>query len=916
MSGLERLVLDHTEQIILLVEQATLRIVMANKKALSSLGYAEGDLLSKTILDIESALQDVFYWADVRNGQCSSIESQDGLYLCADGSMHPATKSIRVLEHSGKQWLLVQAREIPDEQGFEDALARTTSQLRATLESTGNGILVIDWQGRIASMNRLFSTMWKIPEDMLLRQDEFAVLGFISSSVVETDLVLRRMREIIETQETEDILHLHDGRVFQCKSLPQYLDERIIGRVFGFNDITGRIRIEQDLIAAREKAESANQAKADFLAMMSHEIRTPMNGVMGMTTFLLDTPLSNEQKHYLEIIRTSSESLLTIINDILDFSKTEARKLSLEIIDFNLLNLLEEIVDLNSLRAAEKGLEFKWRLDADVPLLLRGDPGRIRQILANLIGNALKFTHEGMISLSVDLASRHERSVALHIEVQDTGIGIASENLVKIFSPFEQADSTTTRKYGGTGLGLAICRQLVELMGGKISVISEENQGATFSLDITLEQQPDRQNEAEPPELLPLRELKGTKILVVDDNPITLRNLLALLKLWGFDVEGAAEAHGALALIDGTRSKGAPFRCVFVDMSLPGNDGERLGRAIRENPDNAGTAIIMCVSAGYRGDAKRLEQEGFSAYLNKPVKRSILMECLLRVLGGGGADNNAIITRRSLADAGKRAIHLLVVEDNPVNTMIIKGLLAKLGYTQVSSACDGLEALEMASHEKYEMILMDCQMPKMDGYNATRLLREKGVKSPIIAMTAHTLSGDMEKCLESGMDDYLTKPIAFERLSACLDQWLLCTADPVGTAAYPEAGISRESNEIFSYSSFLKNLMGDAELAKTLLQMFVASMPEDLEKLKDAIACGDGKLVRSAAHFIKGAAANMCAVSINAVAYEIEQAGMRGNNELAIELVEKLDCQWLAFLEHPKVAEHLEHINLPDARHG
>ena len=303
MSSLERLVLDNSEQMILLVDPESLQIVMVNRTAQQNLGYSEEELLAKTILDVESALQDVFYWEEVRGGQYSNIESQEGLYLCADGSMRAASKSIRMVERDGRCWALVQAKEFQEEHRIEDDLARTTSQLRATLESTGNGILVIDWQGRIASMNRLFSAMWLVPEDLLLQQDDAAIVEFVLASVIDQESIRRRLHEIVEDKETEDILHLKDGRVFQCKSLPQYLEERIIGRVFGFNDITERIRIENDLIAARERAEAANQAKAAFLAMMSHEIRTPMNGVMGMTALMLDTALSSEQKCYLDIIR-------------------------------------------------------------------------------------------------------------------------------------------------------------------------------------------------------------------------------------------------------------------------------------------------------------------------------------------------------------------------------------------------------------------------------------------------------------------------------------------------------------------------------------------------------------------------------------------------------------------------------------
>ena len=908
MSGLERLVLDHTEQMIMLVEPETLRIVTANRVALSNLGYTEKELLEKTILDVESALQDVFYWEDVRNGQCLNIELQEGLYLCADGSMHAATKSVKVVEQDGKRWMLVQALENRNEHRVEDDLARTTSQLRATLESTGNGILVIDWQGRIASMNRLFSTMWQLPEDLLLRQDDGAVLDFISGCVTDVDIVPRRLREIVESKETEDILYLKDGRVFQCKSLPQYLDERIVGRVFGFNDITERIRIEQDLIAARERAESANQAKADFLAMMSHEIRTPMNGVMGMTTLLLDTSLDSEQKRYLDIIRSSSESLLSIINDILDFSKIEARKLSLENSDFNLLKLLEEIADLYALRAAEKRLEFAWCLDPDVPLTLRGDPGRIRQILTNLIGNSLKFTPEGTISLRVSRLLDRQGRLVLHIEVGDTGIGIASENLDKIFAPFEQADSTTTRKYGGTGLGLAICKQLVELMDGKIAVASQENKGTTISLEIELDP-PAVQVDAEVPETEALQAFKGERILLIDDNPLALESVRLLLAGWGFDAETALDAESAWRKNEVAHQSGTPFRCVFIDQEITFGDGRTLAEVLLENPANSTMALVLCLSAGFRGDARQFKRTGFAASLHKPVKRLLLLDCLRYVFGLCPIEGE-VTDRTGLSndEAWKKSVRLLIVEDNPVNMMVVQSVLGKLGYEHVDTAQDGLSAVEKAAQDKYDLILMDCQMPKMDGYEATQRLRELGVKTPIVAMTAHALSGDREKCLAAGMDDYLTKPVVVDRLVACLDQWLGYTSATVPVAPFAMAGkaLNGHPEADFRHDDFLRLVLGDETLAETLLTMFVANIPGDIGRLKEAIAAGNAEHVRTTAHFIKGSAANLCAPAINAVAYEIEQAGMNGAIERANELVSKMESSWLAFLKHPKVMHCLD----------
>lgn len=791
MSSLERLMLDHSEQMMFLVEPETLRIAMANRMAGQVLGYSGDELLAKTILDVECALQDVFYWEEVRNGHYANIESQEGLYLCADGSMRTTSKSIKLIENGEQRWLLIQAREISEKNLIEENLARTTSQLRATLESTGNGILVIDWQGRIASMNRRFSRMWQIPEDFLLRQDDAGILRFIIGQVEGGEAFRSRLFEIVDERETDEIYTLGDGRVFECKSLPQYLDERIIGRVFGFDDITERIRIEQDLIAAREKAESANRAKADFLAMMSHEIRTPMNGIIGMTMLMLDTPLDDEQKRYLKIIRSSSEALLTIINDVLDFSKIEAQKLTLETTDFNLLTLLDDFVELYGLRAREKGLDFTWAIDSDVPVQLRGDPGRLRQILTNLVGNALKFTSAGSVSLRLSSLQDLPQRVVLRIEVQDTGIGIAGGNLDRIFAPFEQADSSTTRKYGGTGLGLAITRQLVDLMGGHIAVTSQENVGTTFCLDINLEKTP-------------------------------------------FVVAGASSSGTARQTeTRRTAAAGKPLRC--------GGPSPQMDR---------------------------------------------------------------------------HRARLLVVEDNPINQVVMQNILSRLGYTRIGKASDGLEAIEALIHGGYDLVLMDCQMPKVDGYEATRKLRGLGVHTPIIAMTAHALAGDREKCLDAGMNDYLTKPIDISVLSGCLDRWLpdQTNSDLAATVSDGEAEEATGNgvvDEVFERERFLELMMDDAALADTLLDMFIANMPGDIEKLKRAIASGDHEQVCAAAHFVKGAAANMCASGINAVAFDIEQSGMQGNTGRASSLIPALEKAWRDFLKHPAVMRRFQTGALP-----
>ncbi len=904
MSHLERLLLDQMPQMLLLVAPENLQIVYANRTAREQLGYLEKDLIGKSITDIESALSDVFYWQDVAGGQLADIDAQEGLYLCADGSLLPARKSVRVIRNDGESRLLVVAKDIRHERQVEDDLAQAMSQLKATLESTGNGILVLDLQGRVAGMNRLFAQMWGIHDEQL-GDDASQVLDFISGCVVDSDSFRQRLDAIVDVGETSDVLELRDGRVFECRSRPQYLGERTNGRVFGFSDITDRIRIEQQLKTAATSAESASRAKTDFLAMMSHEIRTPINGVMGMVALMLDTSLDAEQRRYLDSINSCSEALLSIINDILDFSKIEMRKLTLECIDFNLLSLLEDVSDLYGLRAAEKDIEYTMHMAADVPVALRGDPGRVRQILTNLIGNAIKFTPSGTIAVRVDCEPQQGSRVLLRFAVSDTGIGIPADRLDRVFQRFEQADTSTTRKYGGTGLGLAITRQLVELMGGQISVTSEEGRGSSFELSIVVDKQPQEAQAPSVPGLERLRELKGTRILIVDDNATTRASLTELLVQWGFVVDGESDAEAALVRMAAEAGRGRPYRCVMIDMGLPGTDGETLGKAVRRDAANAGTALVIFTSAGYRGDARRFEEAGFAAYLCKPIRRALLLDCLLTVLlEAPRAAPAAIVTSHSLAEGGRRMAKLLVVEDHAVNLMVMLGVLRKLGYDCIETAKDGVAAVAAATKGKFDLILMDCQMPRMDGYEATRTLRAAGVRTPIVALTAHAMSGDREKCLEAGMDDYLTKPVLVDKLSQALDKWLTSPGslglDEVKRA--PQAPSAPAAVD-FSYDQLLGLTMGDKELAKTVLIMFADGIPSDVAKLKAAIAQGDARQIHATAHFIKGAAANIFANEIRTVAADIERAGTQGDIGAAGALMATLEARFVDFLKHPRVVE-------------
>jgi PAS domain S-box-containing protein len=770
---LETLLLDHSGEILLAVDPATLQIAAANRTASALLGYPHGELIGRPITDLESALSDVFYWEDVRAGSSGDVANVESQYLCADGQLLPVVKSILRVAAGGRDWLLLQVRDARAQKRSEENLAQLTAQLRATLEATGDGILVTATDGRIGRMNRRFRDMWDIPARVLLEGD--AAIGAWLAEQLNDPAAFGRALDPGDAGETTDLLELRNGRVFERRSRPQLLNDQVIGRVLSFHDITTHVLSERNLVQARQQAEQANRSKSEFLAMMSHEIRTPMNGVIGMTALLLDSELTAEQRNFAEIVRSSADALLTILNEILDFSKIEARKLSLETIDFNLFSLLEEVADLYALRAAEKNLEFAWSMAPETPTLLRGDPGRLRQILINLVANAIKFTARGHITVSVAAEpTEREELTELRFSVADSGIGIPADRLARIFLPFEQADSSTTRKYGGTGLGLAISAQLVELMQGRIGVDSREAEGSTFWFTVRLERQ--RPDTAAPP--LPgeerLAAWLGARILVVDYSEHNRRLLGDVLARWQMRVECVADAEDGLRRLEAAQAAGDPFRLALVDRMLPGVDGETLGRRIRERPALRRTALVLMTATGHWGDSQELREIGFDGYLPKPVKRSLLIDCILAVLGDRAAPAEAmpLVTRHSLAEGRRREARLLLAEDNRTNQTVATAMLHKLGYDHVDIAEDGEQALVMVAERRYDLILMDCLMPRLDGYAATRELRKRGITLPVIAITANAAPEDIARCLEAGMTAHLGKPFRYAEMAATLGQWL------------------------------------------------------------------------------------------------------------------------------------------------
>ncbi|NNC87387.1 MAG: PAS domain-containing protein [Akkermansiaceae bacterium] len=801
--------------------------------------------------------------------------------------------------------------EVTKQKAVEAALDNERFLLRSLLNNVPDSIYFKDKESRFIRTSSGLAEKFGVEsaDDLIGKSDaDFFTEEHAGPARADEQRVMSTGEPVLAKVEKET---WEDGRETWCSTtkLPlRDVDGEIVGTFGITRDITDLVRIENELREAKEAADAASVAKSDFLANMSHEIRTPMNAIIGMTELLMDTELTQTQREYMSMVMQSGENLLTLINDILDFSKIEAGKMELDQSVFNLRESIGDTMKSLAIRAHDKGLELAFSVDPGVPRALVGDVTRLRQIVVNLVGNAIKFTAKGEVVLDVRTKELRDDSALLHFSVSDTGIGISPDKRDKIFESFQQADTSTTRGYGGTGLGLAISTRFVELMDGSIWVESEEGKGSCFHF--TARCQVDKRD-GKQPEKSPAAVIDAP-VLVVDDNSTNRQILDQMLGSWGMNPTLVSGARAGLQQLEEALEAGTPFKLVVSDVNMPEADGFEFVEWMRADPKLADTPVIMLSSSGRPGDGPRREKLRISRNLLKPAKQSELFEAVSQSLGVTGAEGEEAGSAAG-EGPGLRPLRILLAEDNTINQQLALGLLEPRGH-HVTVAANGKEAVAAASSQDFDLILMDVQMPVMDGFAATRMIREaerEGTrKVPILAMTARAMIGDRERCLEAGMDDYIAKPI---RVATVLEKLAdVMGAQPAREEApaparpttarrpTPTRKVQVLEADQFNWAPALRTVDGDRSLLRSLLQICLEDSPQKLAQIQVAIDTGDAEGLQGAAHALHGSLLFLGEVPPCRPAKELETmaAGgdLRGSEEIYAEL-EAAVASLTAFLE-------------------